>query len=110
VKSDLIEESYRWWLDGIEYSLNRMFVVTSDPDSATSQHIPNPATLEPVGTNWIFYVRAKVDSLPTATMPARLKQGQVNLLQIKHRLRGVFDFLTFDRRCHDTRLQEQRRA
>ncbi|KAL1839714.1 hypothetical protein VTJ49DRAFT_1219 [Mycothermus thermophilus] len=110
LKCSLIEESYRWWLEGIEYCLTRNYLAPINTESATSRQIPNPATLNPVGVNWMLYVRAKVDNQPAATMPARMKQGQLALLQIKQRLRGVVDFLAFDRRCHDTRILEPRRA
>jgi mediator of RNA polymerase II transcription subunit 18 len=106
----LIEESYRWWSNGIEFCLTRLFAVPPSPNPATPRQIANPATLEPVGTNWFLYVYAKVDPNPIATMPARMKEGQDTLVQIKKRFRGVFEFMVFDRRCRDTRLQEPRRA
>ncbi|KAL2116287.1 hypothetical protein VTJ04DRAFT_8454 [Mycothermus thermophilus] len=110
LKSSLIEESYRWWREGIEYCLTRHFQASVTSESATSRQLPNPTTLQPVGTNWMLYVRAKVDNQPPSTMPARMKQRQLALLQIKQGLRGVVDFLAFDRRCHDTRILEPRRA
>lgn len=102
--SDLVEESYRWWSEGIEYSLTRMFVVALRTDQIVPGQVPNPARLTPVGNIWILYVRAKVDSSPTATMPERVKQAQAQLVRVKEHLKGVFDFPAFDRRCHDTRV------
>ncbi|KAK4101795.1 hypothetical protein N658DRAFT_424939 [Parathielavia hyrcaniae] len=105
--SNIIEESYSWWLDGVEYTLNRMFQPASlDP----APSVPHLASLEPFAPFWVLLVRAKVDSLPAATMPARMKQGQAHLVQARDRLLGVFDFRAFDRRCHDTRIQEARTA
>ncbi|KAK3298054.1 mediator complex, subunit Med18 [Chaetomium fimeti] len=103
LQSDLIEESYCWWLEGIEYSLTRMFVASLNPDPMVPQQVPNPGTLQPVGNFWILYVRAKVDSFPAATMPDRVKQAQAQLRRVQEQFRGVFDFPVFDRRCHDTR-------
>ncbi|KAK4156352.1 mediator complex, subunit Med18 [Chaetomidium leptoderma] len=109
-KSDLIEESYHWWLDGIEYVLTRMFVITLDPDPAAPRQIPNLAVLEPVSPHWILYVRASVDSLPAATIPQRMTEGQGHLERVRKELVNVFNFMIFDRRCRDPRIHEPRAA
>jgi mediator of RNA polymerase II transcription subunit 18 len=101
----LVEESYCWWLEGIEYSLTRVFMIPPNADLTVPQQIPNLTTLEPVGNLWILYVRAKVDSSPAATMPDRVKQAQAQLVQVREQFKGVFDFPAYDRRCHDTRAQ-----
>jgi mediator of RNA polymerase II transcription subunit 18 len=87
-----------------------MFQLPLDPGPAAPQQVPDLASLEPFAPYWILTVRAKVDSLPTATMPSRMKQGQAQLVQVRERLEGVFEFKVFDRRCHDTRIQETRTA
>ncbi|EAQ87016.1 hypothetical protein CHGG_08269 [Chaetomium globosum CBS 148.51] len=92
LQSDLIEESYCWWLEGIEYSLTRMFVASLNPDPTAPHQVPNPKTLQPVGNFWILYVRAKVDSSPAATMPDRVKQAQAQLVRVQEQFKGVFDF------------------
>ncbi|KAK4243702.1 hypothetical protein C7999DRAFT_44529 [Corynascus novoguineensis] len=91
--SDLIEESYCWWSQGIEYCLTRMFVVALEGDSISADQVPNPALLTPVGKIWILYVRAKVDYLPPTTMPERVKQAQVQLVRVREQLKGHFVFL-----------------
>lgn len=111
LQSDLIEESYCWWLEGIEYALTRMFVASSNPNPMEpQQQVPNPETLQPVGNFWILYVRAEVDSAPAATMPDRVKQAQAQLVRVQEQFKGVFDFPAFDRRCHDTRALPSRAA
>ncbi|KAK3898524.1 hypothetical protein C8A05DRAFT_18914 [Staphylotrichum tortipilum] len=116
-KSSLIEESYLWWLNGIEYEMVRMYMVDPDPNPGAPQpgptpgapqQVPNPSSLEPVGSIWILYVRARVDPHPPSNMLDRMTQGQTHLAQIRERLLGVFDFKIFDRRCRDTRIQEAR--
>ncbi|KAL2140027.1 hypothetical protein VTI28DRAFT_4335 [Corynascus sepedonium] len=106
--SDLIEESYCWWSQGIEYCLTRMFVVALEGDSISADQVPNPALLKPIGKIWILYVRAKVDSSPPTTMPERVKQAQAQLVRVREQLKGVFDFPAYDRRCHDTRALSSR--
>ncbi|KAL2158736.1 hypothetical protein VTH06DRAFT_3927 [Thermothelomyces fergusii] len=108
--SDLIEESYCWWSEGVEYSLTRMFVAALKADLIVPDQVPNPARLTPVGNIWILYVRARVDSSPTTTMPERVKQAQAQLARIREQLKGVFDFPAFDRRCHDTRVPYSKAA
>ncbi|KAK4122512.1 hypothetical protein N657DRAFT_575335 [Parathielavia appendiculata] len=106
--SNIIEESYSWWLNGVEYSLTRMFQLALDADP--SAQVPDLASLKPFAPFWILIVRAKIDSLPTASMPTRMKQAQAHLAQARDRLLGIFEFKVFDRRCHDTRIQETRTA
>ncbi|KAL2133440.1 hypothetical protein VTI74DRAFT_2326 [Chaetomium olivicolor] len=111
-KSHLLEESYHWWRNDVEYALTRTFVISLDPntDDSPSQQISNPASLEPATPFWILYVRTKVDSTSSASMPERMKQAQAVLVQVREQLLGVFDFKAFDRRCHDTRVQGPRPA
>jgi len=99
--------------------MTRMYIVDPAPEPGAPQQVtnpstglplqvPNPSSLEPVGLIWVLYVRAKIDSLPPTNMPDRMTQGQTHLVQIRERLLGVFDFKVFDRRCHDTRIQQAR--
>lgn len=108
IKSHLLEESYQWWFNGIEYDLLRTFKLPTTPDAAAPPEIPNPSLLQPVSSLWILHVRAVVDSAPPDTMPERMKQGQGRLVQVRETFKGVFDFKVFDRRCHDTRIQVPR--
>ena len=106
----MIEESYQWWFNGIEYELLRSFTLAPSLDSAAPPQIPNPSSLKPVSPLWILHVRAVVDSAPSDTMPERMKQGLSRLVQVRETFKGVFDFKVFDRRCHDTRIQVPRAA
>ncbi|KAH6620620.1 mediator complex, subunit Med18 [Chaetomium sp. MPI-SDFR-AT-0129] len=114
LKSDLIEESYSWWFEGIEYCLTRFFNLPANPDSnqnpdpAAPKQVPNPASLRPVGNIWILYISAKVDATPAATMPDRVKQAHARLVGARDQLKGVFEFPAFDRRSHDTRVSGTR--
>ncbi|KAK0625965.1 mediator complex, subunit Med18 [Immersiella caudata] len=95
-RSTCIEESYKWWLDNLEYSLTKYIPI---PPGQT----PNLAALEPVVPFWILYVRSQTDS-----SPERMKESQIALAGVRERLLGVFDFKAFDRRAHDTRIMGQR--
>jgi mediator of RNA polymerase II transcription subunit 18 len=106
VKSNLIEESYHWWLNNLEYILTRTFMVAG-PDPAASQPIPNLASMEPLVPFWILYVRARVETTAPATMPEQIRNAQTRLVHVRGQLMGVFDFKVFDRRCHDTRIQDR---
>ena len=87
-----IEESYKWWLDNVEYSLTKYIPIP--PGQA-----PNLAALEPVAPFWILYVCSQNDS-----SPERMKESQIALGGVRERLLGLFDFKVFDRRAHDTRV------
>lgn len=98
----MADESYHWWLNDIEYALTRTFVISLGPEPATTQQIPDLASAEPVSDFWILYVRTTVDSTPD-----RLQKAQAQLARVREQLLGVFDFKVFDRRFHDTRIQER---
>lgn len=107
IKSNLVEESYHWWLNSVEYVLARSFVLPWDADVAPMQQIPKLASAEPIAPFWILYVRASVKSAAPATIPEHVRKAQAHLVQVRAQLMGVFDFKAFDRRCHDTRIQER---
>ncbi|KAK4233112.1 hypothetical protein C8A03DRAFT_19742 [Achaetomium macrosporum] len=107
LKSDLVEESYHWWLNDVEYILTRTFVVALGPNPVISQETPNLASAEPVAPFWILYVRTRAESPSPATMPEHIRKCQAQLVQVQGKFMGVFDFKVFDRRCHDTRIQER---
>ena len=100
----MVDESYHWWLNDIEYALTRTFIISLNPDPAASQQVLNLALIEPAASFWLLFVRSRVESTPE-----RMQQSQAQLAQVREQLMGVFDFKVFDRRCHDSRLQEQRR-
>ncbi|KAK3303958.1 uncharacterized protein B0T15DRAFT_225003 [Chaetomium strumarium] len=106
VTSDLVEESYHWWLNDVEYVLIRTFVFALGPDGVPSQEIPNLASAEPVAGFWLLYVRTRAESPSPATLPEQIRKCQAQLEQVRGKLAGVFHFRAYDRRCHDTRIQE----
>ena len=101
-KSDLVEESYHWWFNDVEYSMVRTYLISLDPNPQTAGQVPSLAGLEPIGDFWLLYVRTRVEATPD-----RMQQAQSQLQQIRDQLLGVFDFKVWDRRAHDTRIMEQ---
>ncbi|KAL2260273.1 hypothetical protein VTK26DRAFT_5759 [Humicola hyalothermophila] len=102
--SNLVDESYHWWLNDVEYTLTRTFIAALDSSdqAASQQQVPNIAGLEPPADFWLLYVRSRVESTPE-----RMQQAHAQLVRIREQLMGVFDFKVFDRRCHDSRVQPQ---
>ena len=103
-KSQAIEESYKWWRDGVEFSLVRILALPPtllSPDSA--QTFPLLADLPAVAPMWMLYARVVA---PEST-PAQVGQCIEQLNDIHAKLFGVFDFKLFDRRVHDTRFAPQ---
>ncbi|GAB1313647.1 Mediator of RNA polymerase II transcription subunit 18 [Madurella fahalii] len=103
LKSELVDESYHWWLNDVEFALTRTYVLSLNPDQTPSQQVPNLASIQPVSDFWILYVRTRVDSTPERT-----QQGQMHLVRVREQLDELFDFKVFDRRFFDTRIQGPR--
>lgn len=92
-RSESIEESYSWWLNGVEYALTKIYGVPQQPG----------AELQPLVPFWMLYVRVQTESTPES-----MARSHTQLTRVRERLLRVFDFKVFDRRVHDTRIMETR--
>jgi mediator of RNA polymerase II transcription subunit 18 len=99
-KSELIEESFSYYRDNIEYSLMRLHgLPNAKAAMAPAQSLPPWADLQPVSDEWILYIKAIV----VDATPETMQHAVDALMSIRVDLTGVFDFKVFDRRVHDTR-------
>ncbi|KAK0723257.1 mediator complex, subunit Med18 [Lasiosphaeria miniovina] len=101
LKSEMVEESYHWWLNDLEYALTRILPVP--PGSPLPQQVSDLNDLQPLSSFWMLYVRTWVES-----NPERMQLAYVRLNQVKNDFTGLFEFKTMDRRAHDTRNMEPR--
>ncbi|KAL6862236.1 mediator complex, subunit Med18 [Trichoderma novae-zelandiae] len=114
LKTETIEEMYRFFRDDVEFCLTRHYFVgplenyvplASKPAAPTAPKPTLPAwdslTRVDAQNRWILQVKAHVVQ---DNKPDEIKKAQDQLLRFRADLEGVFDFKVFDRRVHDTRV------
>lgn len=103
-KSEAIEESVSYYIDSVEITLVRHYRL---PESTQPlKALPSWSSLQlvdPSGT-WILHLRTSVQE---DNAYDKIKDAQDELLRIRDQLGGVFEFKTYDRRVHDTRIIQQ---
>ncbi|PTB63144.1 hypothetical protein BBK36DRAFT_1127356 [Trichoderma citrinoviride] len=117
LKTETVEETYRFFRDDVEFCLTRHYFVgplenyvplSSKPAAPTAPMPTLPAwdslTRVDAQNRWILQVKAHVVQ---DNKPDEIKKAQDQLLKFRADLEGVFDFKVFDRRVHDTRVAMQ---
>ncbi|KAH8892479.1 hypothetical protein GQ53DRAFT_822695 [Thozetella sp. PMI_491] len=101
-KSHAIEETYKWYRDGLEFTLSRVYGLNPDllsPPDQDGPALPPLSQLDPILPSWTLIVR----TIAPDSTPAQVQQAVAQLHEIHAKLMGVFEFKLFDRRVHDTR-------
>ncbi|KAH6684944.1 mediator complex, subunit Med18 [Plectosphaerella plurivora] len=109
LKSEAIEEVYQFFRDDVEFVLFRHYALPPSGDGTPLATVgPWETTFTPTdpGRRWIFLIKVHVlqDNKPDEILKAH---EQLN--SIRRELEGVFDFKTYDRRIHDTRIAVEMR-
>lgn len=110
LESEAIEETYQFFRDDVEFCLFRHYLLRSVvTDNTPLAHVGDwETTFTPTdpGQRWLFMIKVHVvqDSKPEEVLKAHEQ-----LASIRRELEGVFEFRTFDRRVHDTRVAVEMR-
>jgi mediator of RNA polymerase II transcription subunit 18 len=113
----MVEESYRFFREDVEFCLSRQLFMRPltdyarvDPNSAAPsspvERLPAWESLTAVDLQdrWALQVKAHVVQ---DTKPDEIKKAQDQLMSIRGELDGVFDFRPVDRKVYDTRIALQ---
>ncbi|KAK9414796.1 putative Mediator of RNA polymerase II transcription subunit 18 [Seiridium unicorne] len=103
-KTELIQETYTFIRDNIEFVLSRNYYLPSVSEVAgPSSSLPAWSDLKPVdpARKWMFQVKRDVIE---DSQPEKMKQAQKDLLEVKAELEAIFSFVPIDRRVLDTRI------
>ncbi|KAL6692266.1 mediator complex, subunit Med18 [Trichoderma pleuroticola] len=120
LKTETIEEMYRFFRDDVEFCLTRHYFVgpfedyvplaaKSAPPTEPKSTLPAWESLTRVDSQnrWILQVKAHVVQ---DNKPDEIKKAQDQLLKFRTDLEGVFDFKVIDRKVHDTRVVMQQQG
>ncbi|KAM3444774.1 hypothetical protein NHJ13734_001124 [Beauveria thailandica] len=105
-KGEVIEETYRFFRDEVEFSLTKQYFlhpIEGQAVVAPVTQLPAWDKLTPVDMQrrWIMQVRTHVLQ---DNKPDEIRKAQDKLMALRNELDGVFDFRTIDRKVHDTRI------
>lgn len=113
----MIEETYRFFRDEIEFALTRQYffnpIQDYSPLESRTMGPSTPASQLPAWDNitqvdkqgrWIMQVKTHVLQ---DNKPDEIRKSQDKLMALRKELDGVFDFLAIDRKVHDTRVAQQ---
>ncbi|KHN94352.1 uncharacterized protein MAM_07781 [Metarhizium album ARSEF 1941] len=121
-KTEILEENYRFFREEVEFCLSRQYFLRPLGDYAPlesrggQQPSPSPITSLPawddvtpvdMQNRWILLVKSHVVQ---DNKPDDIRIAQDQLLSIRGELEGAFDFKTFDRKVHDTRIAQQQQG
>ncbi|KAM0425672.1 hypothetical protein ACHAPT_009204 [Fusarium lateritium] len=115
-KTEIIEETHRFYRDDVEFCLVRSYFLHPHSryvsvESRTESFLPLDSlppleSLVPVDMEkrWFLHVKTHVMK---DNKPDELRKAQDQLLAIRAELEGVFDFRSIDRKVYDTRIAQQ---
>ncbi|ORY64501.1 mediator complex, subunit Med18 [Pseudomassariella vexata] len=104
-KTEMIQETYTYVRETIEFSLNRYYYLPSSSleQSAPSPTLPPWSDLRPLDPSrkWTLHVKLNVIE---DTQPEKMRKAAEELMNVKGELDQLFDFKVLDRRIFDTRI------
>ncbi|KAG7116465.1 hypothetical protein HYQ44_007084 [Verticillium longisporum] len=109
LKSEAIEETFQFYRDDAEFCLFRHYQLPPTPDGTPLARVgawETGFTPSDPARRWIFLVKVHVLQ---DNKPDEILKAHEQLANIRRDLEGVFEFKTFDRRIHDTRVAVEMR-
>ncbi|KAI1780927.1 mediator complex, subunit Med18 [Hypoxylon cercidicola] len=101
-KNEVIQESYSFVRENVEFVFSRYYEVTGSPGRPITS-LPPWADLKPLdpAQKWVLNVKLNV---PDDSQPEKVKKAHEELLAVKAELDRLFEFKAIDRRVFDTRI------